>query len=64
MEQAAALSDDGYDAVVLGRSLIAGRGGSISGPELIHGITNRIGVPRNMLGWGLKAEDVNMDPRQ
>ncbi|CAM9666966.1 unnamed protein product [Ascophyllum nodosum] len=64
MEQAAELSDEGYDAVVLGRSLVAGGGRSPSGPELISGIVNRVGVPRNMLGWGLTAEDVAMDPRR
>lgn len=68
MEKAAALSDEGYDAVVLGRSLVAGGGGDggggESGPELIRGISSRVGVPRNMLGWGLNAEDLDMEPKR
>lgn len=62
-EQAAELSDEGYDAVVLGRSLVAGGGGANggdSGPELIRGVSGRVGVPRSMLGWGIKAEELHM----
>lgn len=65
-EQAYALSDEGYDAVVLGRGLVAGGGGAKrgggggeTGPELIRGIVGRVGVPRDMLGWGVKAEDLD-----
>lgn len=62
-EQAYALSDEGYDAVVLGRGLVAGGGGAKrggeTGPELIRGIIDRVGVPRDMLGWGVKAEDLD-----
>lgn len=65
MEKAGALSDEGYDAVVLGRSLVAGGGkAGASGPELIKGIVTRRGVPRSMLGWGVKAEDVDIDARR
>ncbi|CAN0008672.1 unnamed protein product, partial [Laminaria digitata] len=70
VEKAAALSDEGYDAVVLGRSLVAGGGGGDggvggeSGPELIRGISSRVGVPRNMLGWGLNAEDLDMERKR
>eukprot|EP00904_Undaria_pinnatifida_P007686 jgi/Undpi1/4047/HiC_scaffold_16.g07414.m1 len=65
VEKAAALSDEGYDAVVLGRSLVAGgEGGGESGPELIRGISSRVGVPRNMLGWGLSPGDLDMDPKR
>lgn len=65
LEQAGKLTDEGYDAVVLGRSLVAGGGGgSASGPELIRGIVDRVGVPRNMLGWGVQAEDLNYEDRK
>lgn len=60
MEQAGRLTDEGYDAVVLGRSLVSGA----SGPELIRGIVDRVGVPRSMLGWGVKAEDLDYDRRK
>lgn len=61
--QAAELSDEGYDAIVLGRSLVAGGGGATggdSGPELIRGISGRLGVPRSMLGWGIRPEDLDV----
>lgn len=61
MEQAGRLTDEGYDAVVLGRSLVARGGSEASGPELISGIVDRVGVPRSMLGWGVKAEDLDYD---
>lgn len=69
LEQAGKLTDEGYDAVVLGRSLVAagggGRGaGGASGPELIRGIVERVGVPRNMIGWGVSAEDLDYDDGQ
>lgn len=63
MTEAGRLADQGYDAVVLGRGLVAGGGGAavrsgeLSGPELIRGIANRVGVPRSALGWGLSAEE-------
>ncbi|CAM9800510.1 unnamed protein product [Ectocarpus sp. 13 AM-2016] len=60
VEQAGRLTDEGYDAVVLGRSLVSGA----SGPELIRGIVDRVGVPRSMLGWGVKAEDLDYDRRK
>ncbi|CAN0191988.1 unnamed protein product [Ectocarpus sp. 4 AP-2014] len=60
VEQAGRLTDEGYDAVVLGRSLVSGA----SGPELIRGIVDRVGVPRSMLGWGVKAEDLDFDRRK
>eukprot|EP00903_Cladosiphon_okamuranus_P011971 g11243.t1 len=65
LEQAGRLTDEGYDAVVLGRSLVAGgRGGGVSGPELIRGIVDRVGVPRSMLGWGVQAEDLEYEKRK
>eukprot|EP00752_Nemacystus_decipiens_P017202 g15411.t1 len=65
LEQAGRLTDEGYDALVLGRSLVAGGGGgAASGPELIRGIVDRVGVPRSMLGWGVKAEDLDYDDRK
>lgn len=69
LEQAGKLTDEGYDAVVLGRSLVAGGGrgaggGKASGPDLIRGIVDRVGVPRNMLGWGVNAEDLDYDVDQ
>lgn len=63
MAEAGRLSDEGYDAIVLGRSLVTGGGGAgvlgsePSGPELIRGISSRVGVPRSALGWGVSAED-------
>lgn len=59
VEQAGRLTDEGYDAIVLGRSLVAA-----SGPGLIRGIVDRVGVPRSMLGWGVKAEDLVYDDRK
>lgn len=70
VDKAAELSDEGYDAIVMGRSLVAGGGGGgregsgASGPELIRGIADRVGVPRSMLGWGLSAEDLDIDARR
>eukprot|EP00752_Nemacystus_decipiens_P014650 g13047.t1 len=65
LEQAGRLTDEGYDALVLGRSLVAGGGGgAASGPELIRGIVDRVGVPRSMLGWGVKAEDLDYEVRK
>ncbi|CAM9560897.1 unnamed protein product [Scytosiphon promiscuus] len=64
VEQAGRLTDEGYDAVVLGRSLVARGGAEASGPELIRGIVDRVGVPRSMLGWGVKAEDLDYDRKR
>lgn len=43
---------------------MAGGGGATggdSGPELIRGISERVGVPRSMLGWGIKPEHMEID---
>ncbi|CAM9732315.1 unnamed protein product [Choristocarpus tenellus] len=55
VDKAAVLSDEGFDAVVLGRALAPGRGME----NLIEGVVNRVGVPRNMLGMGIRAEELD-----